>query len=727
MAMVVTFEVRVSAPRKSAPRWRRPIFALRGSIFLVALRSAAMIRFLPIPLCVCFVVLTLNTPFSSAAEPPWLEVHSTHYTVITDAGEKKGQEIALRFEQLRAVFANLLTKDRLNESRPLTILAFKNDRSYYQLAPLHQGQPIDAPGFLLSGQDQDFIVLNAFEDEPWRAVTHDFAIRLLNFNYPPAQGWFDEGLAEYFSSVRVTNRDVEIGADPELSPTVKQDLMGNQHETHPAKSLTELLAAQVWLSITDLFAMKHDPARNESTRHTLYYAESWIVMHYLLHEKKLPETGAYFGLVLNQHVPVEQAIQQAYGMSAAELEKAIKDYFHSQTGLQTAVDDARRGSLDPDNSTTARSGHTEHFQAPVSPESSAITSKPLPEADARAIYAAVQVRIPERREAGLKTLHDLATTPTEADRKAESKPSKRMGEDADQLPTNAIGNPTAHRFLAWDNIEHNQFEEAFNEINDGASLNPRDMWLRYYLCAGKYRLAQARHSEMMGLANMMLDLKAVLEWNGELADAYDLLAVARNSGGSSTAALQAERQAISLSPRNEHYVFHLAQIYVSGRKWDTASSLLDRLKSSSNPEIASQARELAMQAGTQRKYGLAANSTEVAKPQYEAQKSPFDALDQEAEKREAAEHGGTPDSPDARRTTKFVRGRLVTVDCSNAPMAVLTVHSEQGTLKLRTADYKSLLLVGADDFSCEWRDRAITANYKANGASAGDLISLEMR
>jgi len=687
-----------------------------------------MTRFPSIPLCVILLAVLFYSPSASPAEPPWLEIHSTHYSVITDAGEKKGREIALRFEQMRAVFASLLSKDRLNESRPLTILAFKNDRSYYLLAPLHQGQPIETPGFLLSGDDQDFIVLNAFEDEPWRAVAHDFAIRLLNFNYPPAQGWFDEGLAEYFSAVHLDNREVEIGADPELLPTLKQDLIGNQQDTHPAKSLTELLAAQVWLSLPDLFTMKHDPGRNEGTRHTLYYAESWIVMHYLLHEKKLSETGAYFGLVLNQHVSVEEAIQQAYGMSAAELEKKVKDYFHAQTGFEAAVKDARQTNVGDDgNLPAARSGQTEHFPVPVGPEDSAITVKPLPEADARAIYAAVQVRIPERREVGLKTLRDLATTPTEADRKAESKPAKRTGEDAEQLPTNAIGSPLAQRFLAWDNIEHNQFEEAFNEINDAASLNPRDMWLRYYLCAGKYRLAQARHTEMMGLANMMLDLKAVLEWNAELADAYDLLAVARNSGGSSTAALQAEREAINLSPRNEQYVFHLAQIYVSSRKWDPATALLDRLKSSANPQIASQARDLLMQASTQRKYGVAANSTGVTQPQYEAQKTPFDVLDQDAEKREADAGSSRSDGPGDRRTTKFVRGRLVAVDCSKPPVAVLTVHSDQGTLKLRTSDYKSLLLIGADDFSCEWRDRAVTANYKANGTGAGDLVSLEMR
>ena len=148
-----------------------------------------------------------------------------------------------------------------------------------------------------------------------------------------------------------------------------------------------------------------------------------------------------------------------------------------------------------------------------------------------------------------------------------------------------------------------------------------------------------------------------------MADAYDLLAVARHFGGSNTAALEAERQAMSLSPRDEQYVFHLAEIYVSGRKWDAATSLLDRLKSSANPQISAAARDLLMQAGTERKYGIAANSIGPGQPKYEAQKSPFDALDQDAEKREAAARGGSPENPGDRRTTKFVRGRLVAVDC----------------------------------------------------------------
>src|ERR1700740_1919754 len=93
------------------------------------------------------VVLAASAP---AAEPsPWLEIHSTHFTVVTDAGEKKGREVAVRFEQMRAVFATLLGKEHLNQSIPLTILALNNDKSFYQVAPLRQGQPISVPGFFL--------------------------------------------------------------------------------------------------------------------------------------------------------------------------------------------------------------------------------------------------------------------------------------------------------------------------------------------------------------------------------------------------------------------------------------------------------------------------------------------------------------------------------------------------------------------------------------------------
>jgi hypothetical protein len=681
-------------------------------------------------------------PAAPAAEPiPWLEVHSAHFTVITDAGDKKGREVALRFEQMRAEFGVLLGKERLNQSIPLTVLAFRNDKSYYQVAPLLHipplapgqpvtYQPIDAPGFFLAGEDQDFIVLNLFEEESWRAVAHDFAEMLLSYNYPPAQGWFDEGLAEYFSSIRVDNKHVELGGDPELRASLKQDLLGNQHEAQPTKSLTELLGAQVWLPLPDLFALKHDTSsRNLGSHHTLYYAESWMVMHYLLHEKKLPETGMYFNLVLNQHVPVEEAIQKAFGMSSAEMEKAVKDYFHAQTGLFLALDAARLTNPNPDYPAgTTAPGALISLPAPVAPDDNAITSKPLPEADARALYAEVEIRIPERRERGLADLQALASAPTAADKKlVAKKQEKRPGEDDEVLPSNAMGSELAHRVLAWDHIEHGEFDEAASEIRDAGALDLQDTWLRYYNSVLKYRFAQSKRTDMQGLPNMMIDLKAVLDWYPEFAAAYDLLALARNEGGGTTAALQAEQAAINLSPRNDFYRYHKAQIYVASKQWDAADALLDRLKASNDPQVATLARELVERATTERKYGIRLGAGGEPQPKFAPQKSPFDVLEEDAAKRAAADKAEQAAGPGDTRPTKFVKGRLVDVDCSQAPAAVLTVRAAGATLKLRAADYKSMVLIGTDDFSCEWTDRQVTVNYKPGGSMNGDVVSLEVR
>jgi len=690
-------------------------------------------RPIPLRLVLGFLsaILVLGVPSPAATEPPWLEIHSTHFTVITDAGEKKGREVALRFEQMRAVFAGLLTKSRLNQPVPLTILAFKNDKDYYQLAPLIHvpgnatPQPINAPGFFLPGDDQDFIALNLLAEEPWRAVAYDFAKMFLNYNYPPAQGWFDEGLAEYFSSIRVDNKEVEVGADPEAGSS-KAD------EAHIAPSLTELLGTQAWIPLPELFTTKHDTSSQKEEPHsTLYNAESWMVMHYLLHGKKLPETGTYFDLVLNRHMIVEDAMQKAYGMTSVQLEQDVKDYFKSQAPALAAL-----GAEQQKNAETAHSekpastDQAYRFPTPVGPDDSAIISNPMSDADARATCAGVQIRIPERREVGLKELQVLAMTPTLAARKSEAKAErgekKSDNEPTGQLPSTATGNALAHRILAWDHIQHDEFEDAATELGGAAALNRNDMWVRYYLSVLKYRMAKTQHTAMSGLPNMMLDLRAVLEWYPEFADAYDLLALARNEGGGPTAAMQAEHSAMLLSPRDERYVLHMAQVYISSKKWDAAEALLERLRASANPEMATQARERLSEIASERKYGIAAAAV-GAQPKLAPQKSPFDVLDEDAAKRTAAEKAGQADGVGDKRQTKFLKGRLVTVDCSTAPSAIVTVAAEGAVLKLRAADYKSLLLIGADEFSCAWQNRQVSVNYKPGGSADGDLVSLEVK
>ncbi len=164
-----------------------------------------------------FAVTASSFSFGRSSEPKWIRISSAHFSVLTDAGEKKGREASLRLEQMRDIFSQLFMKTKLKMPEPLDVIALLSDEEYVHVAPLRQGRPISAPGFFLSGDDRNYIVLDLAADDSWRAVAHDFARLLLRFNYPPTQEWFDEGFAQYFSSLRLGDTQAQLGGDPSPS------------------------------------------------------------------------------------------------------------------------------------------------------------------------------------------------------------------------------------------------------------------------------------------------------------------------------------------------------------------------------------------------------------------------------------------------------------------------------------------------------------------------------
>ena len=254
------------------------------------------------------------------SEPKWIRINSAHFSVLTDAGEKKGREASLRLEQMRDIFGQLFVKTKLKLPEPLDVIALQSDEEYIRVAPVRQGQPISAPGFFLPGEDRNYVVLDLAAEDSWRAVSRDFARLLLRFNYPPTQEWFDEGFAQYFSSLRLGDTQAQVGGDP------AENLPWNHGFPGPSaagsdlpKSFAEVLN-RPWLPLPELFTLRPGPAGYPP----MFYAQSWIVMHYLLNQNKLSDAGAYFGLVQIRKVPIDQAIQQAFGMSAAQLEQAVQ-------------------------------------------------------------------------------------------------------------------------------------------------------------------------------------------------------------------------------------------------------------------------------------------------------------------------------------------------------------------------------------------------------------------
>ncbi len=246
---------------------------------------------------------------SAFAEPQWVLVKTPHFTVATDAGERRGREVALRFEQMRAVFGAMFQNMKVNFPVPLQVLALRNRKELNRFAPLWNGKPVELAGFFQGGEDRNYILLDLSVEDAWPVVFHEYMHVLLNGNTPPMQPWVDEGFAEYFSTLRIVGDKGRVG---EVSP-----------------GTTYLLAQEKWMPVQILFSIGHDSREynEKGDRRSIFYAESGLAMHYLFSQRKQAQALIYSDLVLHQHANPESALRQAFGMDARQLDKALRDYF----------------------------------------------------------------------------------------------------------------------------------------------------------------------------------------------------------------------------------------------------------------------------------------------------------------------------------------------------------------------------------------------------------------
>jgi hypothetical protein len=649
-----------------------------------------------------------------ADDQHWLRISSDHFLVLTDAGQKKGHEIVARFEQMRSVFGELMGRKKLVMAKPMEIIAIGNPATYAQLAPTASTEPSVAQGFFLWGEDRDYVVLNASVPDCWRAVEHPLAHYFLNYNYPPTQPWFDEGFAEYFASLYFTLKKTELGSDPELfitePGTPLMPIVAGTNADAGLKSLTEILNNPVWLSIPDLLGMKNRVVNGqEGTHHTLFYAQSWMLVHYLLAKDKFSDMGTYFGLVQSQNVPVAQAVQQAFGMTPAQLDQAVKDYFHSLKPLAATLEEVKRGTPPPAPEPVTESA------LPFTVEEVGDSTRQVPIPEAQALVAEMELRIPERRQQAVAQLEKLVDDPK----------------------TETL---VAHRALAFAHVQKNETNEAFQELSAALRFQPNEPWSRFDLALAAYHSGE-KGARIQGLANTMESLHIVLTEYPDFAEAYNILGWARLRGGGANAALEAMRFAVQLNPRDDAYQLRYAEAYMAAKKWDNATTILERLKSSQDPQVAKIAKKNLNDLPFMKKFGIppqddsakdsqSANAS-ISRPKSDANsdsgKKTTDTDDEPDDQDSASSTKAAPAVPQIdKRPIKFLKGRVMSVDCSQEPEAVVVVSQGKRTLKLRAANYNSVAVLGSGKFSCDWKGIAAGVNYRPGGKLDGDLVSVEV-
>jgi tetratricopeptide (TPR) repeat protein len=580
-------------------------------------------------------------------EVQWVEVRSPHFSVATDAGEKRGREVAMRFEQMRAVFGALLVKAKVTTPIPLQIIAFRNSKELRQVSPIFHGKPTELAGLFQSGQDRCFIMLDMSVDNPWQVVFHEYAHQLMNGTLSaPVDPWFEEGFAEYFSSIEVDSKEARVGKIPEQE--------------------YQILEHMGWMKVSDLFRVRQNTSTyNENGDHrTVFYAESGMLVHYLYDNKLILKVGDYFNLALDQHVPIEEAIQRAFGMNAAQLDKALRTY--------------------------ESSGHFKYYPMPTPAgiNSSEYSAAPLSSLDAASILADVH-------------LHS-------------SDYQTKAAEEFEAILKTDPNNAAALRGLGYSYLIRRDFTKAGDYFSQAAERNTNDPRVFYYSALMLQQKGGLSASDER-LQTVQRHLESAVKLDPEFADAYSLLAFTYRATGKKDLAVANQIKAVELNPRNDSYRFNLAQMYLDSQNFDSATAILSVLKNSSSPQIAEHAAEELAQVENYRQM--------VKERQSELLKA--------AESESAPENYPSVIEPEPAGATsgvaKFLKGRLVSVDCAAAPGAVLTVVSGAKTWKMHTANSARMIVIGADKLACDWKNQKVAVNYRETGSSTGEVISLELQ
>jgi tetratricopeptide (TPR) repeat protein len=214
-----------------------------------------------------FIILLALNPRAAHAE--WVEVRSDNFTFVGDASEKKAKKIVAEIEEYRAILFNIFNIDEESETVPVRIYATKSLREITDIT----GQE-NAGGVYVPRRESPLFILNiegGFNDKSQsKAIalheyTHHLISRHTNQLYPR---WVNEGMAEYLSTFKVSSKGkVRIGV--------------------PKDGRGRTLVSYEWMDWDIIFgAIRGYPFANDGSKNAeiggaLFYAQSWLAVHYI--------------------------------------------------------------------------------------------------------------------------------------------------------------------------------------------------------------------------------------------------------------------------------------------------------------------------------------------------------------------------------------------------------------------------------------------------------------
>jgi tetratricopeptide (TPR) repeat protein len=211
-----------------------------------------------------------QTPGSATASienAGWVEVQTPHFVVSSNGGEAAARGVATDFEQIRALFHVTFPELRVDPPQPIRIVVARDEATMRMITPDEWGGPehVHPSGVFHSDGEMDYIVLrlDAEGTTAFHTSYHEYTHSLMHLNFSRLPLWVREGVAEFFGNSLLSEAKATTG-------TVDR---GHVY----------VLARNDWLPMETLFQVSEtSPFYNEKNPASVFYAESWATVHYLL-------------------------------------------------------------------------------------------------------------------------------------------------------------------------------------------------------------------------------------------------------------------------------------------------------------------------------------------------------------------------------------------------------------------------------------------------------------
>ncbi|MBA3298279.1 MAG: hypothetical protein H0U19_15245, partial [Acidobacteria bacterium] len=466
------------------------------------------------------VLGVLSLAFASPAAAEWVRVETPHFVVFGQAGEKTTREMAAEFERFREAIARVMPAAKGASPVPTMVVVFRDQRSFAPFAPRFNDRPIKLDGYFQGTETDNTIALSLEKRESaLRVVFHEYTHLVVAGAARGLPAWLNEGLAEYYSTFQL--RDDGRGA-----------ITGRAILSH-----LQLLNTRTLLPLDELLSVERDsPLYNEGERRSVFYAQSWALVHMLMSgEPSLSEQLAQYVRVTAGGTPARDAWRQVFGSFDAI--GLLKSYVRRET----------------------MQGFSFRFDERIRP-APAVTSAASP-SEVEAVLGMLLRNI----------------DPAEAE--------TRLRRAAALSPPSAL----AHSMLGF--VRADDAGADAEELLLRAAADRRDWLAQYYTAAGLAHLAAGSplRPDARGIEAARSALGVVMQARPDLAHAHALMAYVADP---EDAVLSAAR-ARAMAPGRPDYVYLEAQLRSNLGEFATARALLAPLLTPSwSVDIRNRARTL---------------------------------------------------------------------------------------------------------------------------------------